>query len=137
MNRTFVDTSFLLALAIQDDELHDRAMAWRKSAVGSLVTTEFVFLEFLDAMAKPGDKELALQAVEILRNTSAVEIIPLSTSLLDEGISWMRLHDDKGRGITDCISFHVMRERNMRAALTHDRHFEQAGFEALLRQDPP
>jgi predicted nucleic acid-binding protein len=31
----------------------------------------------------------------------------------------------------------VMNERGISRALTHDHHFEQAGFEALLRHDPP
>jgi len=29
-----------------------------------------------------------------------------------------------------------MTERGIRQALAHDEHFEQAGFEALLRRDP-
>lgn len=33
---------------------------------------------------------------------------------------------------TDCISFVVMREKNLIDALTADRHFIQAGFRALL-----
>ncbi len=38
-------------------------------------------------------------------------------------------------GLVDCISFVVMRERNIEAALTADEHFIQAGFRALLRED--
>jgi len=30
-----------------------------------------------------------------------------------------------------------MKERGMTEALSHDHHFEQAGFVALLRGDPP
>jgi predicted nucleic acid-binding protein len=30
-----------------------------------------------------------------------------------------------------------MHERHISDALTHDRHFEQAGFRALLRSEPP
>ena len=35
--------------------------------------------------------------------------------------------------LVDCISFVVMEERRLGDALTTDRHFEQAGFKALLR----
>jgi hypothetical protein len=31
----------------------------------------------------------------------------------------------------------VMRQHEVQRALAHDRHFEQAGFEALLCRDPP
>jgi predicted nucleic acid-binding protein len=44
---------------------------------------------------------------------------------------------DKEWSLTDCISFLLMRERGIHEALTHDHHFEQAGFVALLRSDPP
>jgi predicted nucleic acid-binding protein len=30
-----------------------------------------------------------------------------------------------------------MQRRGVTRALTYDHHFEQAGFEALLRRDPP
>jgi predicted nucleic acid-binding protein len=40
---------------------------------------------------------------------------------------------DKNWSLTDCASFLIMREEGLTAALTHDRHFVQAGFQALLR----
>jgi hypothetical protein len=39
---------------------------------------------------------------------------------------------DKDWGLTDCISFVVMKDTKMTEALTTDHHFEQAGFKALL-----
>ncbi len=42
-------------------------------------------------------------------------------------------HDKKEWGLTDCLSFVVMQEMNITGALTTDRHFEQAGFSALMR----
>ncbi len=35
--------------------------------------------------------------------------------------------------MTDCFSFLIMRQYDIDAALTYDKHFEQAGFSALLR----
>lgn len=45
------------------------------------------------------------------------------------------LHTDKTWGLVDCISFVVMQERGITDALTADRHFQQAGFRALLLED--
>ena len=43
---------------------------------------------------------------------------------------------DKECGLTDCVSFVVMQERNLTQALTTDRHFGQAGFADLLANLP-
>lgn len=45
----------------------------------------------------------------------------------------MGSRSDKDWSLTDCISFMIMTENAMKEALTGDRHFEQAGFVALLR----
>jgi len=44
---------------------------------------------------------------------------------------------DKEWGLTDCISFVVMKERKITEAFTSDRHFEQAGFTNLLQIRKP
>ena len=41
---------------------------------------------------------------------------------------------DKEWGLIDCVSFVVMEYRGITEALTSDAHFEQAGFQALLRR---
>ena len=43
------------------------------------------------------------------------------------------MNPDKEWPLTDCVSFVVMKERGITEALTGDRHFEQAGFVALLK----
>lgn len=40
---------------------------------------------------------------------------------------------DKEWSLTDCLSFVVMRRRDIAEAVTGDHHFEQAGFVALLK----
>jgi hypothetical protein len=37
--------------------------------------------------------------------------------------------------LTDCISFSVLSEEGLSEALAGDRHFEQAGFTAVLRKE--
>jgi predicted nucleic acid-binding protein len=63
--------------------------------------------------------------------------IPASPELFADGLRLHHERPDKEWSLTDCISFHVMRERGITRALAYDIHFEQAGFEALLRRDPP
>ncbi len=42
-------------------------------------------------------------------------------------------HKDKTWGMVDCVLFVVMRERGMVDALTNDKDFARAGFDALMR----
>jgi predicted nucleic acid-binding protein len=68
-----------------------------------------------------------------MRVDPAIQIIPTSAELEAAGLLMYSTHTDKEWGITDCISFAIMRERGITDALTADHHFEQAGFIALLR----
>ncbi|MCG3130840.1 MAG: hypothetical protein FLDDKLPJ_01613 [Phycisphaerae bacterium] len=137
MNATFLDTSYLLAIVNQEDELHARALAWKNRIRGRLLTTDFVLLEFVDALCRPALRHRAMDVVVVLRADADITILPLSTTLMDEGLSLFGAHHDKHWSLTDCISFHVMKREQITEALTADRHFEQAGFRALLRSDPP
>ena len=49
------------------------------------------------------------------------------------GVALYAERPDKDWSLTDCISFVVMRKMDITEALTGDRHFEQAGFTALLK----
>ena len=70
--------------------------------------------------------------LEGLRASRRVEIVPLSQELLQRGLALFAKRDDKDWSLTDCISFVVMQDWDIHAALTGDRHFQQAGFSALL-----
>jgi len=61
-----------------------------------------------------------------------VKIIPATHDLFELGLQLYSQRLDKDWPLTDCVSFVVMSEAKLRDALTGDRHFEQAGFRALL-----
>lgn len=69
----------------------------------------------------------------MLRSEPLITIAPLDMETFDAGVELYRARPDKDWSLTDCISFVVMRERGITEALTGDRHFEQAGFKALLK----
>ena len=73
-----------------------------------------------------------MSLLEGLRASRRVEIVPLSQELLQRGLALFAKRDDKDWSLTDCISFVVMQDWDIHAALTGDRHFQQAGFNALL-----
>ena len=60
-------------------------------------------------------------------------VVPASEDLFNRGEALYAARPDKDWSLTDCISFVVMRDREIAEALTGDHHFEQAGFTALLK----
>lgn len=132
----FVDASYVIALAIPADELHDEAVKladWLRSNPGGLVTTRAVLLEIGNALAKLRFRSAAVEVLETVESDPRIQIVPLGDDLYAEAFALFRSRDDKGWGMTDCISFVVMQRLGIRDALTADHHFEQAGFRVMLR----
>ena len=102
-----------------------------------IVTTEFIVLELGNACARAEDHADFLALVAGMRASSWVKIVPASSELLNRGLELMRECSDKDWSLTDCVSFVVMEEARLQEALTGDRHFEQAGFKALLKPQKP
>lgn len=142
MAKTFLDTSFAIALAMADDAHHARALALRenlKQARNQLLTTSAIVLEIGDGLSRSRYRKTAFAILDFLQQDPSLEIVQLSNMLLENAIKFYRSRPDKEWGLTDCgddyiATFVVMQERGMTDALTADEHFQQAGFRALLRE---
>ncbi len=134
MKPVFVDTSYLIALAVRSDGLHEAALAAKPAHGTSLVTTDLVVVEVLDALAAPPRRAGAVAMVNMLRGSPLVQVVSTSGDLLRRGVGLYTQRPDKAWGLTDCVSFVVMSDMAISDALTADRHFEQAGFKALLSE---
>jgi predicted nucleic acid-binding protein len=132
-----VDSGFLLALAQPADALHGRAVAWAGSLSEALLVTDYVLCETVNGLSKRADRPRAHRIVEAISDDPNYTVVPASSDLFAAGLRLHRERLDKEWSLTDCISFHLMRERAITRALAYDIHFQQAGFEALLRSDPP
>ncbi len=128
----FADTSFYLAIMRASDPAHAKAHS-EAELRRSIVTTEFVIVELGNACSRAPDHADFLTLVEGMRSSSRVTVIPLDSRLLTRGLHRMSERPDKDWSLTDCISFLIMEDAGLTQALTTDRHFEQAGFQALLR----
>ncbi len=71
--------------------------------------------------------------IEDFLTSDEVEVISLDVALFQKAFKLYRAYKDKSWGMTDCISFAVMREHGIADALTNDKDFRQAGFNALVR----
>jgi uncharacterized protein len=93
-------------------------------------------LETVNWFSPAPQRERIHKSIDTLYSDARWHVLSASNELFASGLGIHRQVSDKEWSLTDCISFIVMRERGITQALTHDHHFEQAGFEALLRRDP-
>lgn len=133
MRTIFIDTQFVVAIANERDQQHERAEDLAKSCVGSrFVVTEPILLEIGNALARKF-KDYAIHTIDQFLESKDIELIRLTPELFDAGYALYKNHRDKEWGLVDCISFVVMRRAGIEEALTFDQHFVQAGFRALMR----
>ncbi len=136
MERWFIDTSFLIALASSADQHHDRANQLLDQIQHDevrLVTTNAVLLELGAALSRMSYRAGAITIIRELQSDPRVEIINVSDNLLEQAIALFERRKDKEWSLADCASFEVMTEVGITRALTADADFEQAGFVALLK----
>jgi predicted nucleic acid-binding protein len=133
MKALFADSFYFLALLNERDEAHARAVAFSQSSDHALLTTAWVLTEVGDAFALPAARRRFLQLLEDLRADADCTLLRATQELFDQGVALYAQRVDKDWSLTDCISFSAMRQHSLTDALTGDRHFEQAGFKALLK----
>jgi len=133
MNRVFADTWFFLAILNPADPNHSRALAASRTIRHHRVTTDWVLVEVGDALSQMGNRDVFTRFYDWIQQHPHTTIVPGSRKLLDDGVHLYRFRRDKNWPLTDCISFVVMADEEISDALTGDKHFEQAGFNALLK----
>ncbi|MSU79644.1 MAG: PIN domain-containing protein [Gemmataceae bacterium] len=133
MRTIFADTFYFLALWNPRDQGPAKALAFTAGYHDALLTTDWIVMELADALASPPNRQKFVRLFRILQQQKELTIVPASRTLLDEGLDFYERPADKEWSLTDCISFTVMKKEGIAEALTGDRHFEQAGFVALLK----
>jgi predicted nucleic acid-binding protein len=136
MNSAFLDTSGLIALTDTDDYWHSQAIeVWRDLVLRKrrLVTTSLILIELADGLAKVNFRSIAFQLRDALKASQNVEIVQVDERLEEGGWQLFRERTDKDWGMTDCVSFTLMTARGLTDVFGLDHHFEQAGFNLLIR----
>lgn len=132
MKRLFADAFFFFAWWNRRDRAHVRVEAFLREFDGHLVTTRWVLMEVADGLATTPARRKVRELFRDLETDPMVTVVEPSESLNDRGLELYDSRSDKEWSLTDCISFVVMHDEGLTDALTGDRHFEQAGFVALL-----
>jgi predicted nucleic acid-binding protein len=137
MTALFADSFYWIALADAHDSAHQRALRLTvERAASAIVTTDEVLVENLNffSMAPAGVRQAVAGSVEDILANPVIRVIPQSRSTFIAGLRLYAARPDKGYSLTDCISMAAMRQEGLTEVLTNDRHFEQEGFRALLRE---
>lgn len=126
---TFVDTSALIALLDGSETKHAAcARAWTKLLADdeSLVTSSYVLVETY-ALAQ---RRLGIDAVRTL----TTDYVPLlAVDWIDEtvhgaGLASLLTANRRELSLVDCVSFEIMRRRDISKAFTLDADFAKQGF---------
>jgi predicted nucleic acid-binding protein len=132
MTSRFADTFFFVALLDRTDARHTDVAAMLESSNDFLVTTRWVLTEVANTFC---DTHLRTPVAAWLRHIEKdpdMVIVRANDELYEQGLQLYAARPDKGWSLTDCISFVVMKEREITEALTADHHFEQAGFRRVF-----
>lgn len=138
MANVFADTAGWASFFVRTENFHKSAVAfvnaWQTGGT-RIVTTNYVILELVALLTRPlrVARDMQVEIVEALRSASWVDIVHIDVTLDAEAWLLLKERRDKQWSLVDCASFAVMRRNGLAAALTTDHHFEQAGFERLLK----
>ena len=138
MPEVFADTGYWIALLNERDNLHGKARELSARFAGAtIVTTEMVLTELLNHVSGGGSqvRRLAGETVLRWRADPNVEVVPQTSIQFEAALERYLTRLDQSWSVVDCASFIAMETRQIHDALSFDRHFEQAGFTALLRDD--
>jgi uncharacterized protein len=136
MKTVFADAGYWIAILNPADALRVKA-ATLSNALDpfQIVTSEMVFTEVLNSFSRRESafRQAAAQFVKRSIDNPKIEVVPQTNDLFHQSLDLYEQRADKAWSHKDCASFCIMQQLKIVEALTHNRHFEQAGFVALLR----
>ena len=133
MNLVFADTFYYCAFLNRQDAHHEQVLRLAQSLEARLLTTGWVLTELADGLSGPRWRRGVAEVVQdAMRNPGVIFVAP-DLELFSERLDLYTRRPDKEWSLTDCISFVVMQRHHVADALTADHHFEQAGFNILLK----
>lgn len=125
---TFVDTSAWVALIDQTDQHHKVADEFYHHFKQPFLTTNFIINETITLLRNKLSHELAAEAAHGLYGEKVAKLIRITTETERDALKLFEKYNDKTFSFTDCTSFVVMQNMDIKQAFTFDKHFQQMGF---------
>ncbi len=134
----FWDASAFIALLLPRDRWHEQAKRVQRELTAvraKRITTSAVLTEVANGLCTVKQRAFAQRLILSIEQSVLMgytEVVHIDEDMWWRGFKLYQQRPDKAWGLTDCLSFVVMRERGLHEAFTADYHFAQAGFSCLL-----
>ncbi len=110
-NIYFLDTSYVIALEIKNEQSHRQVLQhWSTLAISKpfLITTTYVFDEVVTFFNSRNLHDQAIKISSNLLESPEIEMIEVARNLFDQSWKYFQKYQDKYYFLTDCLSFVVM-----------------------------
>ena len=128
----FVDSGAWIALSLANDRNAVRARALydelSQGLHGSLVTSNFVLDEAITFLRMAADVPTAARLAKTVMSSRTTVLAWVDPATFDASLQLFEGRPDKRWSFTDCTSFVVMDQLQIKEAFTFDHNFEEAGF---------
>lgn len=138
VDHAFVDTSFLVARFSRRDRNHAAAAAFLREQAEPgveslrLILSDYIFDETVTTLLMhSGRNDVAVAAGKAIHDSEALGMVRVEAPVFEAAWALFQDGKDKRWSFTDCTSFVLMENLDIRKALTFDRNFREAGFASL------
>jgi predicted nucleic acid-binding protein len=135
MKKIFIDTNAFIALYFKKDQFHHIATNIHRELLknNDYVTSNYVIDETITGLVMKSSHADAVEFFEDIKKSTFIDIIYINDTLEHDSFNLFKKLSDKEFSFTDCTSFLIMKHFKIKTAFTNDHHFEQMGFEILIK----
>ena len=125
----FVDTGAWIAILNPNDQYHCEAIAIYnnlRDQETQLLTTDYVIDEAVTRLRYDTNHSVAVAFLEFIGNAEiagGLTVLAIDKDLFEKAKALFRQYDSARLSFTDCTSFVVCHENNIREAFAFDQHF--------------
>ena len=134
MEKVFVDTSGWVALFVENDQNHKKAVSIFeeiKSSKVPIYTSDYCIDETITTILARGNHKQSVLAGEALFSSKIIKTVHVCPDYLQATWELYQKYKDKSFSFTDVTSFVIMKGINIKKAFAFDREFIQAGIELI------
>ncbi|HZW58462.1 MAG TPA: PIN domain-containing protein [Nitrososphaerales archaeon] len=126
----FLDSSFIIALADEDDQFHDAARVLVKDIEGEKVISDLVISESVTGVASRLGRKASVNVFEALFYGSDTKIVFLNKRLCERSLH-LYLKYGQRLSFADTISVRIMYDRKIKSIVSFDSDFD--GVDGISR----